>query len=244
MQSYDDERIGQQVVPQLSRFNDDVRLVAETLLASRPVWVLQLLDAVDNGSVRAETVSDTALRKMLLHNQDGIQDRIQKHWGSVAGASTEQMQAELARLNDLLNSGSGNPKQGKPLFMNNCGKCHRLFDEGGQIGPDLTSFKRDNQERILSNVVNPNLEIREGFENYVVVTADGRVVNGFLADQDSQVVVLRGVDGQNLILRRDEIDEMQKSPLSIMPEGTLRTLSDQQIRDLFAYLRSSQPVNY
>ncbi|MCA9085419.1 MAG: c-type cytochrome [Planctomycetaceae bacterium] len=244
LQSYDDERIGRQVVPQLSRFSDDVRLVAETLLASRPVWVLQLLDAVDNGSVRAETVSDTALRKMLLHNQDGIQDRIQKHWGSVAGASTEQMQAELARLNDLLNSGSGNPKQGKPLFMNNCGKCHRLFDEGGQIGPDLTSFKRDNQERILSNVVNPNLEIREGFENYVVVTADGRVVNGFLADQDSQVVVLRGVDGQNLILRRDEIDEMQKSPLSIMPEGTLRTLSDQQIRDLFAYLRSSQPVNY
>ena len=92
--------------------------------------------------------------------------------------------------------------------------------------------------------MNPNLEIREGFENHIVLTADGRVVNGFLADQDSQVVVLRGVDGQNIILRRDEIDEMIVSKVSIMPEGSLKKLSAREIRDLFAYLRASQPVNY
>jgi putative heme-binding domain-containing protein len=162
----------------------------------------------------------------------------------VEGASTEQMQQELQRLEQILSGGTGNPKKGKPLYMQNCGKCHQLFGEGGKIGPDLTPFKRDHQERILVNVVNPGLEIREGFENYVAVTADGRVVNGFLADKDSQVVVLRGVDGQNIVLRHEEIEEMQVSKVSIMPEGTLKKLSDQQIRDLFAYLRSSQPVNY
>ena len=87
-------------------------------------------------------------------------------------------------------------------------------------------------------------EVREGFENHIVVTSDGRVVNGFLADKDNQVVVLRGVDGQNIILRQGEIDEMVVSKISIMPEGTLKALTAEQIRDLFAYLRSSQPVNY
>ena len=93
-------------------------------------------------------------------------------------------------------------------------------------------------------VVNPSAEIREGFENHVLVTADGRVVNGFLADQDNQVVVLRGVDGQNLIFRREEIDELRVIPLSVMPADTLKELSEQQVRDLFSYFRSSQPVNY
>lgn len=244
LQAFDDLRIGESVVSSFAALPEDSRLVAETLLASRPVWAVELLKAVEAGTLAADQVSETGLRKMLLHDDDAIRKLVQKHWGSVAGASTAQMQQQLARVTEVLNTGSGNPKKGKPLYMQNCGKCHRLFDEGGRIGPDLTSFKRDNQERILVNVINPGLEIREGFENHVVVTLDGRVVNGFLADKDNQVVVLRGVDGQNIILRRDEIDEMQVSRISIMPEGTLKTLSDQQIRDLFAYLRSSQPVNY
>ncbi len=97
---------------------------------------------------------------------------------------------------------------------------------------------------MLNNIVNPNLEIREGFENFVVQTTDGRVLNGFLADKDNQVVILRGVDGQNIVLQQADIEEMKAIPQSVMPEGTLKTLTDQQLRDLFAYLRSSQPVNY
>lgn len=244
LQAFDDLRIGESVSQNFAGLPADARLAAETLLASRPVWAKILLSAVDGGRLKADDVSETALRKMLLHEDQQIADLIRKHWGTVAGASTEQMQAEQQRLIRLLATGSGNPKKGKPLYMKNCGKCHLLFGEGGKIGPDLTSFKRDNLERILVNVVNPSLEIREGFENYIAITADGRVLNGFLADKDSQVAVLRGVDGQNVILRHDEIEELLPSSKSIMPEGTLKGLTEQQIRDLFAYLRSSQPVNY
>lgn len=244
LQAFDDLRVGREVVKHLTKLPADSRLAAETLLASRSVWAIEVLEAVDSGKLKTEDVSETALRKISLHQEPRIAELIDKHWGEIAGASTEQMRAEIARLTELLNAASGNPKKGKPLYMQNCGKCHVLFGEGGKIGPDLTAFKRDNLERILANVVNPSLEIREGFENFVVITEDGRVVNGFLADQDSQVVVLRGVDGQNLIFRRDEIDTMNAIPRSVMPEGALKKLSEQQIRDLFAYLRASQPVNY
>jgi len=244
LQAFDDLRVGQAVVEKLNGVPSDARLVAETLLASRSVWAAELLEAVDAGKLKPADVSPTALRKILLHQDDRIQELVKKHWGTVAGASTEEMRSELQRLLTLLKAGSGNPKKGKVVYRENCGKCHRLFEEGGRIGPDLTSFKRDNVERILVNVINPNLEIREGFENHLIVTADGRVVNGFLADQDGQVVVLRGVDGQNLIFRRDEIEIMKVLPQSVMPEGALKKLSEQQIRDLFAYLRASQPVNY
>ena len=179
-----------------------------------------------------------------MHGDDAINAAISKHWGEIAALSPAQVQAEIARLNAVLSAGSGNPRTGKQLFMQNCGRCHLLFEEGGRIGPDLTPFARNNLERMLISVVNPSLEIREGFENYIVVTVDGRVLNGFLADKDSQIVILRGVDGQNVIVKKDDIDEMQVIPQSVMPEGALKLLNEQQIRDLFAYLRSSQPVNY
>ncbi|GIT29253.1 MAG: hypothetical protein Ct9H300mP1_12990 [Planctomycetaceae bacterium] len=65
-----------------------------------------------------------------------------------------------------------------------------LFTEGGKIGPNLTGFKRDDIRGILMNVINPSAEIRKGFENYTVLTESGRIVTGFIADQDNQVVVL------------------------------------------------------
>ena len=180
---------------------------------------------------------------MLLHSDATIKPLIEKQWGQVADATSAEILTEIARINEVLRTGSGNPTQGKIHFTQQCGRCHRLFEEGGGIGPDLTPFARDNLERMLVSIINPNLEIREGFENYIVMTSDGRVVTGFLADKDEQVVIIRGADGQNVILKKEDIDEMKATPLSVMPEGSLKQLDDQQLRDFFAYLRSSQPVN-
>jgi putative heme-binding domain-containing protein len=136
----------------------------------------------------------------------------------------------------------GNPYRGEPLFMERCGGCHTLFFKGGQIGPDLTSYQRDDLGTMLVSIVDPNAEIREGFENHVVTTRDGRTLGGFLADQDAQVIVLRGYDGADLTLPRSEVESMVPAGRSLMPEGLLEELADQEIRDLFAYLRQSQPI--
>ncbi len=243
LQTFDDANIAEKVIAGLPRLTGEPQLAAESLLSSRPHWSLALLQAVDRGEIESRRLSVASLRKMLLHPGDAIQQLIKNHWGEVAGASNAQMLAETARVNEVLNSGTGNPKQGKLQFTEHCGRCHRLFEEGGGIGPDLTPFARDNTERMLANIVNPNLEIREGFENYVLTTVDGRVLTGFLADKDQQVVIVRGADGQNSIVRQEDIEVMKAIPQSVMPEGTLKPLSEQQLRDLFGYLRSSQPVN-
>ena len=244
LQNYDEADIAADVASRFSALPEDAQLAAEALLVSRTVWSKELLAAIDAGTIGKEKITNSALRKMLMHGDDSIDTAIKKHWGEIAGLSPAQVQAEISRLQSVLGAGSGNPRTGKKLFMQNCGRCHLLFDEGGRIGPDLTPFARDNMERMLISVVNPSLEIREGFENYVVVTIDGRVLNGFLADKDNQIVILRGVDGQNIILKKDDIDEMRVVPQSVMPEGALKLLNEQQIRDLFAYLRATQPVNY
>jgi putative heme-binding domain-containing protein len=71
---------------------------------------------------------------------------------------------------------------------------------------------------------------------------DGRVVQGLLVEDDPQVVVLRDGAGQTVALEREAIEERRVLPRSLMPEGQLAPLSDVQVRDLFAYLRTAQPV--
>ena len=158
-------------------------------------------------------------------------------------ATSREKQGRIMAVSQILRKGTGDAARGKPLAVKFCLNCHQLFGEGAKIGPDLTTFKRDDVGNMLVNIVNPSAEIREGFETYQVITADGRVLTGFLVDRDNQVVVLRGVDGQNISLTQDQIDEMAPIRKSLMPENQLKELSDQQVRDLLAYLRSSQPLN-
>ena len=96
---------------------------------------------------------------------------------------------------------------------------------------------------MLLSIVNPSAEIREGYENFLLTTEDGRTVLGFLVEQDSQTVVLRGLDGQDVTVERNEIKTMKAQGVSLMPSGLLSSYSNDQIRDLLAYLRSTQPLN-
>ncbi len=241
--SYADERIPAAVLGQYRQMTDDLRSVAQGLLVSRKTWARELLEAVERGDIAAASLPDETVRKLSIHRDERIAALIKSHWGAVAGQSTDEMQAQLEKYTKLLNDGMpGDPYPGKQLYMQMCGKCHRLHDQGGQIGPDLTSFKRDDVPRMLLNVINPSAEIREGFETLVATTVDGRVVTGFLVEQDPQVVVIRTAEGQTVSLDRSEVDELVPQKKSLMPEGQLKTLTEDQVRDLFAYLRSGQPL--
>jgi len=242
LQIYNDPQVAARVIPLHDSLPEAVRDVAQSLLSSRAAWSLAFLRAVDAGTVNRRLVPATLARRLLFHDDRELAALIRKHFGEIGGATTEQMRQDIDRYAAIVAAAAGNPYTGKKLFAANCGKCHVLFGEGGRIGPELTAYKRDDLKTMLLNVVNPSAEIREGFENYLVVTADGRALNGFLADQDAKVVVLRGLDGQNTTLPRDEIEVMKPVPRSLMPEGALKDFSPQQVRDLFAYLRATQPL--
>lgn len=242
LQSYDSPKIGSTVVEGLSSFDESSRYVALNLLASRKFWARDLLTAVDQGKADPKSIPVEVVQRMLFQKDDQNAQLIEKHFGSVQGATTAEMQAQVESLKQVLSVGTGNPYNGRKLFMGVCGKCHLLFNEGGRIGPDLTGYKRDDLHTMLVNVINPSAQIREGFENYVLITTDGRALTGFIADQDARVVVLKGADGQTTIVPRVEIEELAASPKSLMPEGALKDFQDQQIRDLFAYLRATQPL--
>jgi putative heme-binding domain-containing protein len=220
-----------------------VREVAESMLASRRAWSKQLVVAVDAGKIPPASIPPPTLRKLLLHRDDRIGELVRKHWGEVKGATTARMLEQIARLAAVVNGGTADPYAGKKLFTARCATCHTLHAQGGSVGPDLTPFKRDDVPNLMLHIVNPSAEIREGYETSVIVTESGRTLTGIVIEKDARVVVLRTAEGQRIVLPKDDIESMNVTGVSLMPEGLLDGLGDQQVRDLFGYLRSGQPLN-
>lgn len=152
----------------------------------------------------------------------------------------EEQRARLTAFEPLLTGGS--VENGRKVFFSQkvpCATCHRVGNEGGPIGPDLTRIGAIRAGRdLLESIVLPSSTIAQGFESYVIATADGRIVTGLIARQTADTLFLRDSSGAELRLRKDQIQEMNRSPTSLMPEGLDKQMTKEEFRDLLAYLQS------
>lgn len=248
-QNYDDPAIADVVLSAYPALGRESLATAQTLLASRPAWALKFAQSINSKGIswsgfgiKPETIPLNIVRKLKQQRSPELQALLEKIWPNAGRPTTAEMETQIHQLAGLIRSGTGDPYAGRTLFQNTCGNCHKLFGQGASVGPDLTAYNRGDLESMLLAVVNPSAEIREGFENYSVETKDDRSLSGFLVEQDNQIIVLRGLDNQNVTLARTEIAELKAAGMSLMPVGLLDSFNEQQTRDLFAYLRSTQPL--
>jgi putative heme-binding domain-containing protein len=110
-----------------------------------------------------------------------------------------------------------------------------LFGVGRLVGPDLTGSNRSDLDYLLQAIVDPNAVIPNEYRASNLETLDGRVLTGILREQDDRAVTLLTAD-ETVVMPRNEIVELQESSLSMMPEGLLDHLPDQELRDLIYYL--------
>lgn len=249
LQNYNDPVIAQVVLSAYPALGPASLPAAQTLLASRVEWSRSLAQAISHQPtgwvpppIKPESIPPGVVRKLKQHRDPALQQTLETIWPNTGRPTTADMDRVIHQRADVIRSGTGDPYGGRTLFQGTCAGCHKLFGQGGDVGPELTVYNRADLESMLLAIVNPNAEIREGFENYTVETKDGRSLSGFLAEQDNRMIVLRGMDNQNLVLSRADIADLQPAGLSLMPEGLLDALNEQQTRDLFAYLRSTQPL--
>ncbi len=215
-----------------------LRSRARDVLLSRKPWALALLGEVEHGRIPASEIPVEQLRRVPLFGGKQLDELIRKHWGNVTPGTPEEKLAEMRRLNNDLNAGRGDPARGRELFVKTCATCHRLFDEGGQVGPDLTHANRKDRDFLLASLVDPSAVIRKEFLSYNIETADGQFFSGLIAEQSPNSVTLVAANAERTTISRDKIKSLDESAVSLMPEGLLQSLRPQDLRDLFSYLQS------
>jgi putative heme-binding domain-containing protein len=123
-----------------------------------------------------------------------------------------------------------------------CAACHRFNNEGGLVGPDLSGVAgRFSVRDLLESTVDPSKVISDQYAAITILKKNGEVVTGRVANLSGtglQIVTDMFAPGTMTGVRREDIEETQPSPVSMMPSGLLNTLNETEIQDLFAYLLS------
>ena len=238
---FDDPEIVTTLLARYDALSDTLRHAAADLFFSRPKPTTVFLTAIDQGDLPATDVSPDQLRRAALHHDQEIDRLIAKHWGRIKPASTGEKLAEVRRLNNDLNAGSGEELRGHQLFQQHCGVCHRLFGEGKVLGPDLTTANRSDRAYLLENIIDPSLIVRKEFVNYTVQLDDGRVLVGLIVDQTPASITLADEKNVRTVIDSKEIEVLEPAARSLMPERLLEKLSPQELRDLFSFLQLAKP---
>jgi putative heme-binding domain-containing protein len=238
VQHYEASEVAAAVIEQYPRMTPPIRDKARDVLVSRSSWSAAALTAVEKGTIPAEDFRLDQVRRLVVHKDPKLNQAVEKFWGQVRPATSREKQGRIVAVSQILGKGAGDAGRGKALVVKHCLNCHQLFGEGAKIGPDITAADRKNLDVLLTNIIDPSAVIREGYQQYLVTTVDGRVLSGLLAENDAEKTTILDAKGVRTTLNQKDIDSLTRAETSLMPEGLLDPLLDQELRDLFAYLRS------
>jgi putative heme-binding domain-containing protein len=213
-------------------------------LCGTPAAARALLEAVAAGTVPRTDLTAFQARQIAGLKEPALSARLAEVWGAVRPpdpdrrAAIDRMRSRLApavlKAADLV--------QGQASFRQLCAPCHRLYGAGGEIGPDLTGSGRQNLDYLLENVMDPNAVVPAGFRLTTATLKDGRSLSGILRDETARTITLQA-PGQTQAIDRAEIQTMETSNQSMMPEGLLEGLPFESARNLLAFLMNPAPIS-
>jgi putative heme-binding domain-containing protein len=239
--SYDDPDLAIELLKRYDELSQaDKQEVVQTL-ASRSGYGAALTDAIARGDVPRRDVPAYVAR--LLRRVVG--NRFVDTWGPIEtlGADKEAMFSKYRTLLTPESIARGNASAGRAIFNRTCAACHKMFGHGGNIGPDITGANRTNLEYLLGNILTPSAIIQDDYKMHIVLTDDGRIYSGIPASENERQLRLRIADREEPVtIAKSQIESREIASVSMMPEGTLQNLRDQEVMDLFAYLQSLKQV--
>lgn len=150
-----------------------------------------------------------------------------------------------------LSKKSGNAEAGKAIFAASvksdvqCAKCHAIRGSGGNIGPDLSMIgKKGSKENLFESILQPSKAVADQYVTWKVDTTDGQSVTGLLVQETPDTVTIRDANGKDHAIAAKNVDAKKKVPTSIMPEDLVKSLTEQDLVDLVAYMATLQTPAY
>jgi len=242
MRHFNQPAIADRLIANWPRFDESERLAVVETLAGRKVWAMTLLAAMGPEKISPSLLSAAQARQLAESGDAALRDAVLKYWGD-PDRSASQKEASFTRATRLLaEKTTGDPKQGRALFTRTCGACHMLYGEGGNLGPDLTGRNRADLASLIRSIVDPSADVPEEGRLSIVTRTDGSMLSGIVLSKNPSGITLRSQQG-DVTIKHEAITSLQSQAVSPMPEGLIDGLTDEQLRDLFAYLRADQATN-
>jgi putative heme-binding domain-containing protein len=241
--AYDDPNIPKALLSPWPQRSEEQQAATVATLVTRPSYAHALLDVVKSGQVPVAVITPYQARAIRSLNDADLTTKLTAVWGELRD-TPEAKKAELADWTKKLTPerlAKGEAAKGKAIFTAVCGACHRLYGEGGMIGPDLTGGDRHKLTYLLENIIDPNAIVPADYRMSVFKLKDGRTLTGVIPAQTERTVTVQ-TPAEKLTIEKSQITEQQQLTMSLMPEGQLTALGEENVVHLMAYLMSLGPV--
>ena len=236
------KEMGGLLMEQYDSFSSAEKLEVVQVLASRTDYGRILMYALRENIIPKRDVPAYVARQMRRVVGSGFLEV----WGPLNQLSAEKVAAN-AKYKALLNVEaltSADARKGREMYDVQCGVCHKMYGNGGILGPDITGSNRTNIDYLLSNILDPSAEIQDDYKIVMVTTRDGRTYVGNIASENERTLTLRFVGQDSVLISKSNIQSREGSELSMMPEGIFANLTDQEVLNLVAYLTTARKEDH
>ena len=237
--AYDSQELGTALFQKYSGLTAKEKEEAIMTMASRPMYGKFLGNALKKGTIPKSDVPAHVVLQLRAVLGSGFVEI----WGPIDDIA-RTLQSEYKKYSELLTDGAiakADPTTGKEIFQRTCGACHTLHGEGGKIGPDLTGSNRTNTTYLMGNILDPSGDVQDDYKLVVVTTQDGRTYSGNIIGENDRKITLRVVGQEPININKSQILTRDVSEKSMMPEGLLNNLDDDEVLNLIAYLKKLKP---
>jgi putative heme-binding domain-containing protein len=210
----------------------EVRAAIVDVILRRSEWTAALLEAIEQQTVRPADLDSVARQRLSAVGDADLRARAEKLLAASSEASRREV---LARYQSALTL-PGDAARGAQLFKAKCAVCHRLHDVGNEVGPNLASLTDKSPGTLLTAILDPSQAVEARYLNFVAVTHDGVAVSGLVQSETGASVTLVGQNGQRTSVLRADLDSLQSTGKSMMPDGLENELSPQDVADIMRHI--------
>ncbi|MBI1249243.1 c-type cytochrome [bacterium] len=235
LKASENDSLGEYLLEVLPGLTPSARKDAVGVLLSRPAWTVDLLTALDKGTIQLNELALDQRQALANHPEEKLRKQAEMLFargGALPSADRQKVIKELWAVTET----KGDPAAGKLIFKRECSKCHIHSGEGAKIGPDLTGMAVHPKAQLLTEILDPNRSVESNYRTYMVATIDGRVMSGLLASESRTAIELIDAEGKHHSILREDIEELRGTPQSLMPVGFEKQIKQEEFADLLAFL--------
>ncbi len=241
--AYDDPSIPKQLLGTWPVRSEEQQAATVATLTSRANYAKELLEAVKAKKVPAAAISPFQARQIRNLGDESLSKLLTEAWGEIRD-TPEAKKAEFAKWEGILKPealAKADKSKGRMIFTAACSACHKMYGQGGAIGPELTGSDRRNLKYLLENILDPNAVVPADFRVSVFQLKDGRTISGVIPEQTERTLTIQ-TPAERLIIERTQIVKQNQLTQSLMPEGLLTALGEENVINLIAYLMGDGQV--
>ena len=241
--AYDDPSIPKQLTGSWPERSQEQQAATVATLTSRASYAKVLLEAVKAGKVPAAAISPFQARQIRNLGDEALTKLLTEAWGEIRD-TPEAKKAEFAKWEAVLKPAAlakADKSKGRMMFTAVCGACHKMYGQGGAIGPELTGSDRRNLKYLLENILDPSAVVPADFRVTIFHLKDGRTISGVVPERTQRTVTIQ-TPAERFTLERTQIVKQEQMAQSLMPEGLLAALGEENVLNLIAYLMGDGQV--